>query len=184
MFSVADLVEFRAQSRALDCWKGHINLLDILMLGHVASFCATGPLIHSTKKKLRMDRKRSRTRFMLKGFDVCSKMYYFAYNISQKKFKRVKKMYLSDGLVPQMHGNTLKNVDVEEVVSFIRNYADQHGSQFSQSNYSTVSQPPLLKRKLYEKYREYCSMNQKLVLGYSAFVKIWKGNLAKGPEDC
>lgn len=81
-------------------------------------------------------RQREHTTYRHQGLEICRTTFLFLHNTGLSTFKAIRRSCREDGLVPRVHGNTKKAPvhalsfeDTNHVVSFIRNYAEDHAIQ-------------------------------------------------------
>ena len=72
--------------------------------------------------------------FYHQGVPVCRKTFLFLHNTGYSRFKAIKSHYLSQGLVPRIHGNAgrppsnaLVLKDVKGIISFVMQYVETNG---------------------------------------------------------
>lgn len=132
-FSSDEYAQMRQDCAELDHYNNdHVNSLDQLILGQLRCLTIDTPFTVRSKKP-KTERKQSRTKYLIKGIQVCKETYMFSNNIKIKRMKRLTKMYNESGLISKVHGNAgkvPKNVtsfcDTENIVRFLYNYAEQH----------------------------------------------------------
>ncbi len=184
-FDQTDILNLCADSNALSFWENHINHQDIVILGQMATFVAMGAETIKSKR-IQNDRQLTRAHFYLQGRQVCSKMYLFAMDISRRKFRRLKNIYLDNGMAPNVHEShklTPKNAasldQIKDIVSFLKRYAELNaiflpGRYPNQKNFSVKLLPSCDNRSvIYRKYEENCLAANKNPMGISTFNKTW-----------
>ena len=77
------------------------------------------------------DRQKTSTLFHHQGHRVCRTTFLFLHGIRKDRLNAIKQCYLSEGLVSRRHRhtgriapNSLVKVDVQQMVSFITQYAE------------------------------------------------------------
>ena len=108
--------------------------LDMVIMGQIMATTSSSDLTrHSLTHCKKENRQRSYTSFYHQGLRVCRKTFIFLHGISEWRFKALKSSVRRDGLAPRVHGNTkrapsnaLSFNDIQHVVTFIVNYAEDH----------------------------------------------------------
>lgn len=185
-FDTSEIVSMRCESDGLNYWENHSNPQDLAIMAQIATFVATGKdtmKSHSIQKP----RELTRTHFQLKGLKICARMYFFAMAISNKKFRRLKSLYLDNGLSPPLHGhhkripkNTASTEHIRNIVNFLKRYAELHaiylpGRYPNQKNYSVK----LLAScdnitVVYRKYVQSCESTGQAAVGRTTFRNTWQ----------
>ena len=83
----------------------HINHFHVMLMGCLNSQTCDSELVGKQSKHKVSDRVHSRFQPNFRGIAVCREMFLFAFNCSEKVFKRVKKQFMTYGLEPKVHGN-------------------------------------------------------------------------------
>lgn len=185
-FDTEEILKWNLDSKALDYSTDGVNHLDMIILGQIRALCRshnevkTG--IRSLKQKVR---QRQRIIYKLTGVDVCEKLFLFANGIKTKRFKRIMKHYKDQGLVMLTHKNykstpkhTITQDDVEHVISFIRNHAENSalfmpGRLGNHRNIAKLLPSSDTRQDLFQKYKEVAELSGKRVLGLTSFKEIW-----------
>jgi len=187
VFSADELRIMRAESKALDYNENNVNRLDVAILSELRALTATGTDTVSSKKTSK-ERERVRTKFLLRGLAVCRDMFLFVHGISDKRFRKIQGIFLADGLVEKIHGNakriphnSLAFVDTENVVTCIRNYAQQNalflpGRQAGVFNSALKLLPTSDTKKniFYDVYKPSCEIAGVKDVSLVSFRKLWK----------
>ncbi len=113
-----------------ECRQLSHSELDLVVMGQLLALTqrdeTTQAKHHSPK-----ERKRSFTCFKHGGHDICIKTFCFLHTIGRSKFEAIKASFQSNGLCPRKRAYTkprhaLRLSDIEYVVSFVRNYAEDN----------------------------------------------------------
>lgn len=122
----------KTECSEIDYYENNVNKLDQVILGQLRCLTLDSSTTVSSHKK-QTDRKKTRTKFILRGLNVCKNTFMFAHHIKVKIFKRLTKMYNDSGIIAKPHGNTGRspmNVTSfersENIVRFLNNYAEQN----------------------------------------------------------
>ncbi|KAK7579883.1 hypothetical protein V9T40_000512 [Parthenolecanium corni] len=186
VFDKIDIFTLRSESSALNYWENYSNPQDLAVMAQIATFVATGRQT-AKSNEIQKCRELTRAHFQLKGFRVCARMYLFAMALSNKKFKRLKGLYLDSGIISPLHGlhkktpqNTSSAEQIRNVVNFLRRYAELHaiylpGHYPNQKNFSVKLLPSCdNKAVLYRKYVESCDGVGLFPVGNSTFKNTWQ----------
>lgn len=185
-FSIEEMKEMRQEFQSLDYYENHFNKLDLVILAKISTFCKDGDETVSNKKKKQNERQRSRSNFLIKGEPVCIKTFLFAHAICSWRFKRLKKIYLKEGVVAKLHGNTGRSPantasfeKTKSAVMFIQNYATENslflpGRQAGHKNMTHKLLPSSdNKKQIYELYCKCCSEKGETSVSKRSFYRIW-----------
>lgn len=184
-FTLDELLQVHFDSSNLDYYNEGTNLLDLVLLGEIRAMTRTSDSVKRGNSTVIKERERSRMLYMLKGKPVCEKIFLLAHSIKIKRFKRLLKHYKEHGMAPPTHGNlkrTPKNLTkretVEQIISFIRNYAEEAalfmpGRLANQFNIVKLLPSSDSKIKLYRKYKDICIANNENHVARSTFSQIW-----------
>ena len=123
---------------AMRCWCAELSKeqKDCVLKGQIIAMTNTSQLtVHTTSHRHKSEeRNRERTSYSHRGLTVCRTTFLFLHDTSLKVFKALRRSCRDQGLLPRVHGNTkrlpkhtLTYEDVKHVVSFIVNYAEDHG---------------------------------------------------------
>lgn len=142
---------------------------------------------HGVQRKLEEERKREYTStYLHQGRHVCRKTFLFLHKVGKCAFSNIKKSCKEDGLVPRVHGNTKKAPanaltfeDISHVVSFVRNYAEDHAISLPGRIPGYKRSDLLLlpcsttKKSVWREYS--CAAPDELhIVAYSTFCTIWR----------
>lgn len=87
-------------------------------------------------KRAKTEPQRCHTQYSFRGIPICIKMYHFICNVGKARYKNLVRHFDNNGLLEYQHGNCGKvpnrnnviTADItEQVVCFIKNYAEQNG---------------------------------------------------------
>ena len=109
--------------------------LDMLLMGQIVGLTNTSELtVHTTSHRHKeQERVHSQMTYYHQGLKVCRSTFLFLHGVGTKMFKALRSHCKENGLVPRIHGNTkrlppnaLTFGDVQRVVGYIQNYAEDH----------------------------------------------------------
>lgn len=169
----------------LDYYNEGTNQLDLVVLGQIRAMCRQSNEVKTGSGSKEKERQRLRMIYTLSGQTVCERLFLAANAIKIKRFKRLLKHFKVHGMEPPVHKNfkrTPKNThtkeDTENVVLFIRKYAEESALFMPGrlANHKTIVK--LLpssdsKMSLFRKYKQACVEASKKFVGSSAFRSIW-----------
>jgi len=136
-------------------------------------------------------RKKTMMDYRFHGYSICMNAFLFLHGIGRKRLRLLQKRVIKFGIAPVKHGNAGKKPanacrmeDVEKVVMFLRNYAENNALVLpgkTKGVRTGDSRTMLLpswesKKQIYQKYVAACEEGNR-VLKLSAFVSIWKAAL-------
>ena len=124
-FSVSHYQRVRDECRQLT----HSEL-DLVVMGQLLALTYTDEMTQA-KKHSPKERQRSFTYFKHCGHNVCIKTFCFLHTMGRSKFQSIKASFESNGLRPRKRPyvkprHALRLADIEYVVSFVRNYAEDN----------------------------------------------------------
>ena len=103
--------------------------LDLFVMGQIMAHCYQSSMLHGHHSSTPEERKTTYGQFYHHGQRVCQRTFLFLHNIGIKRFKLIKKSYLTHGPAVRVHGNTgmrpkhhLTLSQIKDVVQFILNY--------------------------------------------------------------
>ena len=119
------------------CWMTDLTReeRDCVLKGQVMAMTDLSPGTSNCKHR-QHERQREHTTYYHQGLRVCCTTFAFLYNTctSIKVLKAIRRSWRDEGLLPRVHGSTkclpkhtLMLNDVQQVVSFLKNYAEDHG---------------------------------------------------------
>jgi len=80
------------------------------------------------------ERKQTNIGYMQKGYTICRDMFTSLHGISKHRVQNIKTHFSENGLIPRIHGNSIKQSHnalsfrtILNVLNFLQNYAEQHG---------------------------------------------------------
>lgn len=184
-FSLDDLLQFSFDSRTLDYYDG-TNVLDLVLLGVIRGMARSEYAVKRGNSIVTKESEGLRMMYTLKGISVCENLFFLVHSIKIKRFKRLLKHYKRNCMEPPVHGNLKrtpkKTMTVEEtdnVVSFIRNYAEEAALFMPgrlASQYNIVKRLPSSDTKisLHRKYSGICKNNNVQCVGATMLLRIWR----------
>ena len=167
-----------------------------MVMGQIMSLTNTSHLtVHSTKHRHNDKvREHHQATYYHQGLQICRKMFLFLHNLKPGMFKALRKSCRENGLVTRVHGNTrrlpvhaLTFDEVSHVVSFIKNYAEDHTIPlpgripgFKRADLQVLP-CSTTRRLVWEKYNnvtssaDQSSTSQVIrAVSYSSFTSIWR----------
>ncbi len=171
MLTEANAFEMRSQ-----CFELTSDQLDMLILGR----------LDGQTKDTAASRKRCRCQCFVKGHQVCRKTFLFLHGISKKRLSSLKSHLRSNGLTPRVHGNKKRTphnrttlASLQQVVTFIKNYAEQEGLSLpgrvpGYKNLKVTLLPTsTTKAEVWRSYKDAATAGGYQVVGYTKFVETW-----------
>ena len=160
--------------------------LDMVMMGQIMSLTDTSERTTSLKHKERK-RQRIRATYLHKGKRVCKTTFLYLHDIKNDKFINIQRSCINNGLTPRVHGNTkrlpirtLSFDDVTHVVTFIKNYAEDHAillpGRMPGYKSSNVQLLPCstTKHNVWLEYKAASELIPRHGVAYSTFCKLWR----------
>ena len=139
----------------------------------------------STSTKRGLNRKQYHCVFRFNGREVCRETFKVAYNFGEVSLRNIVSHVKTHGVVPRVHGNRGKKPhnafnfdDIMRMVTFIRNYADEHGMPLPAPEHGRDTLPPIYlpssdtKMNVHKKYQEACANAQQRTAKYKSFYGI------------
>ena len=171
--------------------------LDLVVMGQLLALSHSGDMTQAKKHKPK-ERKRSFTYFSHGGHTICIKTFCFLHTIGQSKFQSIKASFESNGLVPPKRRyskprHALRLSDVQYVVTFITNYAEEHAILLPgripgyKRNDIKLLPSSTTKRAVWNHYYAVAeSASDVRAVGYSSFCGLWQQLLPKSssPSLC
>ena len=126
--------------------------------------------------------QKSTTLFHHHGHQICRTTFLFLHNMGESQFKTIKARYLSEGLVPRVHGRhtgrippkSLVREDVDRIILFVTQYCETNAILLPGSC-SWVQERWHLHPAIY--HHQESSMENVLLKragAYSTFCKVWR----------
>lgn len=160
-----------------------------MMMGQVIAMSNASSLTrHSTHHRhTEQERKRARATYYHQGLRVCLRTFLFLHNTGKDQFLNIKASCSENGLVPRVHGNTrrlpvhaLSFDDVSRIVSFIKNYAEDHAvllpGRIPGYKRSDLQLLPCstTRSSVWKEYSSVSNQLQQHGVAYSTFCKVWR----------
>ena len=172
-----------------DCAQLTREEKDVLIMGQIMAMSNTSPLTkHSSHHRhTSQERKRPRAAYYHQGKRVCLCTFLFLYHTKKDQFLNIKASCSENGIAPRVHGNTrrlpvhaLTFDDVSRVVSFIKNYAEDHAvllpgriPGYKRSDLQLL--PCSTTRSLvWRQYSNACELSHNRTVAYSTFCRTWR----------
>lgn len=123
-----ELLSLRMRHLELDS-----TALDLVILAQIRSHIHRGQETVSSKKGSQSSRKRYRLDYFYEGQKICRDTFMYMHGVFKDRLAALLKHYLENGVTPRTHGNkgkvpkhALEPNDIERVVTFIHNYAEEN----------------------------------------------------------
>ena len=104
--------------------------MNLVILGQVMALTDCGPEAYSHSHKPK-GREKTTTIFYHHGHRICRATFLFLHGVSKHQLSALRGGYISEGLVPRLHGNTgrtpahaLVMKDVQNIITFVAQYAE------------------------------------------------------------
>ncbi len=168
------------------------NELNMAVMGQVMAltFCDPVTLNSTVHRHASTERQKTTTVFHHQGHRVCRTTFLFLHGIGEYRLKAIKARYLSDGLVPRVHGHTgrtpwnaLVREDVEHIISFVTQYCETNAillpGRVPGYKRDDVQILPCIttKRSVWGTYRDTCFS----LSAAGSILLIWQGVEALSP---
>ena len=153
---------------------------DMYIMGVIVNGGDTGRAMLGRKRK-------QKTVFTFLGSTVCKSMFMVAFDVGRKALSNIIDHVSKYGATPRTHGNTgrkpkhaIKFVDVQRVVTFINNYADEFGMPQPAAPRARDNIPPIYltcqttKLQVHSEYVRSCTGAGDRSVKTTAFYAIWK----------
>lgn len=162
-----------------------------MIASQFAALCDTGETTSSSQKQ-QTAHVKSRNMLMFHGQEVCLPVFLSVSDIDVKRYKLLKKRYLTSGIQHHSHGKTGRPTAhalvmvysvCEQILRFIKQVSEQFGlvlpGHFPGSKAAKLVLLPssLKKRELHRKYSGACAVAGVNAVGYISFCRIWKQGL-------
>ena len=128
MLDPVDLLNCRMQSLSLSR-----NELDMCISAKISVGLHCTASTISSHRKYQTERKRDRMTYMHEGKKICRDTFMFMHGIFKDRLEALLRHYKQEGIQPRQHGNlhrlpanALAVVDIQHVVKFVENYAEEH----------------------------------------------------------
>lgn len=133
------------------------------------------------------ERQKTTTVFHHHGHRVCRTTFLFLHGMGEYRFKAIKSRYLSEGLVPRVHGhtgriapNSLVREDVEHIISFVTQYCETNAILLPgrvpgyKRDDIQILPSTTTKKAVWRMHRDTCAALSGRAVAYSTFCKVWK----------
>ena len=159
--------------------------LDMVVMGQLMALCQRDPDTQKTKAK-NVARQRTNTQYRFGGHRICQTTFLFLHTISVTRFDAIKRSWLQNGVSPRVRSpnqphNTTRLSDVQHVVRFILQYAEDHAillpGRIPGYKRDDVQLLPssTTKRQVWEVYHEAASGSPDTkAVCYSLFCSLWQ----------
>ena len=102
-FTIEHFREMRGNAAELSWSEQNMGVMSQIM---AFTFCDSTPLNSSKHRHKQKTRERNSTSFHHHGLRVCRKTFLFLHKIGKARLQDLRSSYLSNGLVPRLHGHT------------------------------------------------------------------------------
>ena len=176
------------------CWCSELTKQekDLMIKGQLMAMTNTSKITkHSTTHQHSyQERVQQRTYYLRQGLSVCESTFRFLHCLGRSVYKAIRRSCREKGLAPRVHGNTrrlpyntISFDDVQLIVSFIRNYAEDHvillPGRIPGYKRTDLQLLPscTTKRSVWLLYKEASVQaidSERRSVAYSSFCRIWK----------
>ena len=187
-FSLKHLLLARANANQM-----HRSELDMAIMGQVMAFtfCSQVPQNSTRHRHQPKQRERHSAIFYHNGLRVCKTTFLFLHDIGDFCLRAIRAHYLSEGLVPRIHGHTgstapkaLVLEDVRGIITFILQYVESNGillpGRIPGYKRDDIKLLPssTTKRAVWVLFQESCTSLSVRSVAYSTFCKVWRNFLS------
>ena len=177
LFSAAQYREMRDECRELTR-----DELDLVIMGQLRALTLRDSCTQGSKRAA-TTRVQTQTQFRFGGHQICMKTFCFLHNIGLSKLKAIKASWLENGLRPRPRKsctphNTTSLSDVENVVRFILNYAEENAillpgriPGYKRDDLQLLPSSTT-KREVWQLYHHAATGSR--VICYSLFCQLWR----------
>ena len=185
----AQLTEDHYNTVRANCAELTWDELNMSIMGQLMALTYCQPTtINSTRHRHNpKKRERNTTAFQHHGLHICQKTFLFLHGIGEYCLKAIKARYLSEGLLPRVHGhkgrippNALLLEEVRELVKFIQEYAEANAillpgrvPGYKRDDIQLLPSSTT-KRAVWRLYIEAADTLTLRAVGYSTFCRVWK----------
>ena len=187
-FSLKHLLLARANASQM-----HRSELDMAIMGQVMAFtfCSQVPQNSTRHRHQPKQRERHSAIFYHNGLRVCKTTFLFLHDIGDFRLRAIRAHYLSEGLVPRIHGHTGRTApnalvleDVRGIITFILQYVESNGillpGRIPGYKRDDIKLLPssTTKRAVWVLFQESCTSLSVRSVAYSTFCKVWRNFLS------
>ena len=160
---------------------------DVLMMGMITAMTNTSKQVSTENRHKDTDRQRIRGTYFHQAKRVCLRTFLFLHATGKDQFANIRASCSENGIAPRVHGNTrrlpvhaLTFDDVSRVVTFIRNYAEDHAvllpGRIPGYKRSDLQLLPCstTKSRVWKLYTNACELSHNRQVAYSSFCNIWR----------
>ena len=185
-FSVKHYLATRANSQQLDRKE-----LEMAVMGQVMAFTFCNQLQNTTQYRHRpKQRERNTSMFYHNGVRVCKNTFLFLHDIGNFRLKAIRAHYLSEGLVPHIHGHTGRTApnalvlgDIKGLITFVMHYFESNGillpGRIPGYKRDDIKLLPssCTKRAVWMLYQDSAISLSLHSVAYTTFCKVWRNFL-------
>ena len=160
---------------------------DILIMGQIKAMTNSSDHVSTENRHKDAERQRTRGTFFHEAKRVCLWTFLFLHATGKDQYANIRASCSENGIVPRVHGNTrrlpVKSLtfdDVSRVVSFIRNYAEDHAvllpGRIPGYKRSDLQLLPCstTKSRVWKLYTNACELSHSREVAYTSFCRIWR----------
>ena len=187
-FSMKHYLATRANAQQM-----HRAELDMAVMGQVMAFtfCSDAPQRSARYRHQPKQRGKSASTFYHNGLRICKKTFLFLHDIGDFRLRALRAQYLSEGLVPRVHGHTGRTApnalvldDVKGIISFVMQYVESNSillpGRIPGYKRDDIKLLPssCTKRSVWNLYQESAHSLSLRSIAYTTFCKVWRNFLA------
>ena len=187
-FSVTHFLLARANAQQLQRKE-----LDMVLMGQVMAFtfCNDVPQNCVKHRHQLKQRERNTSIFFHNGKKICRKTFLFLHDIGDFRLRSIKAHFLSQGLVPRIHGHTGRTApnalvleEVKGIITFVTQYVESNGillpGRIPGYTRDDIKLLPsnCTKRAVWMLYQDTAASLSLRSVAYTTFCTVWKKFLA------
>ncbi len=111
--------------------------LDLFVMGQIMAHCHQSTTLQGHHSSSPEQRRGTYGQFYHQGLRICQRTFLFLHNIGIKRFKNIKKSYLTNGPAVRVHGNAGKRPkhqltfrQIKDIIQFILNYTGKKSVKY------------------------------------------------------
>ena len=160
---------------------------DVLLMGQITAMTNTSEQVSTESRHKEAERQRAIGTYFHQGKRVCLRTFLFLHCTGKDQYANIRASCRENGIAPRVHGNTrrlpVKSLtfdDVSRVVSFIRNYAEDHAvllpGRIPGYKRSDLQLLPCstTKSRVWKLYTSACELSHSREVAYSTFCRVWR----------
>ena len=183
-FTIEHFREMRGNAAELSWSELNMSVMSQIM---AFTSCNSTPLNSSKHRHKQKTRERNSTSFHHHGLWVCRKTFLFLHNIGKARLQDLRSRYLSNGLVPRLHGHTGRvapnavNMEaVQRIIAFVMQYAEINALLLPgripgyKRDDLQILPSSTTKRAVWCLYQTEAERQSIREVSYSTFCRIWR----------